>query len=392
MAAQIRDHASGPGLTVAASYHATRDILPHNPVYRVASLAPGAFYASDPSLYPGALRPVPSPSADGRDILAEACRAAESLGLPVSAWAVILHRDDLSASGPDVQENCFGDRYPGRLCPAKPAVRDYALAMVRDLCRYPITTLRAEALHYQGAAHGHHHERCLEDYGELARWLLGLCFCPACAEQGASHGADVPALAARCRAYLSDALSSATPGRPADVHTLLEAGGQDILAYLNARTATVTSLAAATTREARQAGVRLTFLDETIPAQAYATGHGFDPDRVAVRAEMGVAPHALAQAGVHLEEPVYLTDPAAADAAIAWYRTQIGPDAPLTVLLRPGPPDTRSPDSLCEKAVAAQAHNCTELNFYAYGLYRLQALDKIRHALAPSLPDPRAPS
>jgi hypothetical protein len=76
VAAQIRDHASGPGLTVAASYHATRDIV------------------------------------------AEACRAAEPLGLPVSAWAVILHRDDLSARGPDGQENCFGDRYPGRLCPA----------------------------------------------------------------------------------------------------------------------------------------------------------------------------------------------------------------------------------------------------------------------------------
>jgi hypothetical protein len=398
VATQLRDRAGGPGipspgLTVAAAYHASRDILPHNPVYRIASIAPGAFYASDPSLYPDALRPVPSPSADGRDILAEACQAAEPLGLPVSAWAVLLHRDDLSASGPEVQENCFGDRFPGRLCPAQPAVRDYALAMVRDLCRYPITTLRAEALHYQGASHGHHHERCLENYGELARWLLGLCFCPACAARGTSHGADVPALAARCRAYLSQVFDGSTPPRPADVHTLLEAGGQDLLRYLNARTATVTHLAAAATGEARQAGVRLTFLDETIPAQSYATGHGFDPGRVAVRAEMGVAPEALAQAGVHLEAPVYLTDPAAAQAAIAWYRTQLGPAAPLTVLLRPGPPDTPAPASrseaprseapLREKAAAARAHNCTELNFYAYGLYRLQALAKIRQALSP---------
>ena len=100
----------------------------------------------------------------------------------------------------------------------------------------------------------------------------------------------------------------------------------------------VTALAVAATEEARQAGVRLTLLDETIPAQAYATGHGFDPGHVAVRADMGVAPRAVAQAGVHLEEPVYLTDPADADAALAWYRTQLGPAAPFSVVLRPGPP------------------------------------------------------
>jgi hypothetical protein len=434
VAAQIKDRAGGPGLpgadglpglTVAACYHASRDILPHNPVYRIASMAPGAFYAVDPSAYPGALHPAVSPSAAGRDILAEACQAASRLGLPVSAWAVLLHRDDLDDRPPEVQQNCFGDRFPGRLCPAQPAVRDYVLAMIRELCRYPITALRAEALHYQGAIHGHHHERCLEDYGELARFLLGLCFCPSCSEQGAHHDADVPALAARCRTYLTAAFEGSVPPRPADAPSLTEACGPDIHAYLTARTTTVTALARAATDEARQAGVRLTLLDETIPAQTYATGHGFDPAHVAIRAEQGVDPPSLAQAGVHLEEPIYLTDPADAAAAIAWYRRQIGPTAPLSLVLRPGPPDTLPPatsspatsspatsspgtpvpraapadtrpasadtrlaatrpeDTLREKAAAARAHNCTELNFYAYGLYRLQALEKIRHALSP---------
>lgn len=392
VATQIRDRAGGPGLpgqvgqpglTVATCYHASRDILPHNPVYRVASLAPGAFYRVDPSAYPGALHPVVSPSAAGRDILAEACQAAGRLGMKVSAWAVLLHRDDLDDSPPDVQQNCFGDRFPGRLCPAQPAVRDYVLAMIRELCRYPIAALRAEALHYQGAAHGHHHERCLEDYGELARFLLGLCCCPSCTEQGTRHGADVPALAARCRAYLTAAFDASVPPSPANDPSLTEACGPDIHAYLAARTTVVTDLARAATAEARQAGVRLTLLDDTIPAQTYAAGHGFDPHHVAVRAELGVDPQALAQAGVHLEEPIYLADPADASAAIAWYRRQIGPTAPLSIVLRPGPPDARSPGTLREKAAAGRAHNCTELNFYAYGLYRLQALDKIRQALSP---------
>jgi hypothetical protein len=276
-----------------------------------------------------------------------------------------------------VQENCFGDRFGGRLCPASPAVRDYVVAMTRELCRYPITTLRAEALHYQGAAHGHHHERCLEDYGEITRFLLGLCFCPACAGQGARHDVDVPALAARCRDYLAGVFDSAP-----DAPSLTEACGPDIHPYLAARTAAVTTLARAATSAARQAGVRLTLLDETIPMQAYATGHGFDPNRELVRAELAVDPRALSGAGVHLEEPIYLAEPADADAALTWYRAQLAPGAPLSVVLRPGPPDTTTPASLREKTQLAHSRNCTELNFYAYGLYRLRALDHIRTALS----------
>lgn len=263
-------------------------------------------------------------------------------------------------------------------------MRDYVLTMVRELCRYPIAALRAEALHYQGATHGHHHERYLEHYGELARWLLGLCFCPSCAEQGTAHGADVPALAARCRAYLTAAFDGSVPPSPAGAHSLTEACGPDIAAYLAARCAVVTDLASAAAGEAARAGVRLTLLDETIPAQAYATGHGFDPGHVAVRAEMGVDPHALALAGVHLEEPVYLADPADAGAAMAWYRAQLGLAAPLSIVLRPGPPDTVTPATLREKVQLARIHNCAELNFYAYGLYRLRALDRISHALTPA--------
>ena len=181
VATQLRDRAGGPGLTVAASYHASRDILPHNPVYRVASMSPGAFYHVDPSAYPGSLRPAVSPSADGRDILAEACRSRPGsacrcppgpCSCTATTWTAARRRCSRTASA---------TASAGRLCPANPAMRNYVLAMFRELCRYPIAALRAKALHYQGATHGHHHERCLEDYGELARWLLGLCFCSWCA-------------------------------------------------------------------------------------------------------------------------------------------------------------------------------------------------------------------
>ena len=85
VAGTVRDRAGVGGVTVAACYHASRDILPHNPVYRVASLAPGAFYAVDPAEYPG---PCCCPSAPPRPAL-----------------------------------------------PGQPGGGDYILAMTRELCR-----------------------------------------------------------------------------------------------------------------------------------------------------------------------------------------------------------------------------------------------------------------
>jgi hypothetical protein len=64
----VRDRAGLPGVTVAACYHASREILPHNPVYRVASLAPGAFYAVDSSACPGPCAPpTPTPPSPGTE-------------------------------------------------------------------------------------------------------------------------------------------------------------------------------------------------------------------------------------------------------------------------------------------------------------------------------------
>ena len=96
----VRDRAGVPGVTVAACYHASRDIYPHNPAYRVASLAPAR---STPWTRRRTRARCAPPSARPRpawDILAETCRAAAPLGVQVSAWAVLLHRDDLDDHAP----------------------------------------------------------------------------------------------------------------------------------------------------------------------------------------------------------------------------------------------------------------------------------------------------
>ena len=196
----VIERAGVSGVTVAAAYHASSDVYPHNPLRVVATTDPGVFYRSDGAGYvDDGLQPTASITAAGRDVLEEACSAGGRFGVKVSAWVVFLHRDDLKLGSSAFQVNCFGDRLVGSICPANPRVRRYVLAMTKELCSYPISTLRAESLHYHGVLHGSHHERCLERLGEVTMLLLGLCFCMSCRSRAAREGLDVSRLVERCK-------------------------------------------------------------------------------------------------------------------------------------------------------------------------------------------------
>ena len=118
-------------LTLAAKYHAVRDVYPHNPVRRVAQVAPGVFWRPDASRYAGErLQARPSSDAAGRDVLADLCTAAAGRGVDVSAWIVLLHHDGNLADLVGVQQNCFADPMPGQLCPSNPDVVRFAELLI----------------------------------------------------------------------------------------------------------------------------------------------------------------------------------------------------------------------------------------------------------------------
>jgi hypothetical protein len=255
------------------------------------------------------------------------------------------------------------------------------ITMTRELCQYPIAALRAEALHYQGVLHGAHHERCLDDYGELATFLLGICFCHFCRDEAVRRGVDAPRLAVRCQRYLTGVFDSDTRPHVADAESISTVCGDEIFTYLCARGTTVTRLAQEVAKESAAAGVRLSFIDQTIPAQSYATGRNFRPGRDAVRWQLGVEPSELAEAGVPLEVPAYLARIEDVSLAIDWYREQAVDPEGLSIVLRPGPPDLDTHGGLADKVAYAAGLGCAEVNFYAYGLYRLRSLDLIHAAL-----------
>ena len=168
--ANLQERARLTGVTVAAAYHAGRDILPHNPRSKMRFLDPGAvFFHPDERLYRDTrIKPRVSATTGGHDTLARASEAAAARGMHVQAWVVFLHvdwRDDLIGA---VARNAFDDPFLTDLCPANPDARAYAVALAADVARYRPASIVAESLSYPLLEHGYHHERYLLHLGPLA--------------------------------------------------------------------------------------------------------------------------------------------------------------------------------------------------------------------------------
>ncbi len=200
---------AGMGLqsvSVAATYHASRLLLPWNPRRRVFTLEPDrAYFQPDPARYPaGGPYPVVSQEYAERDPLAEICAAAPRHGLQVQAWTIFLHNSRIGEEYRDLTiTNVFGDHYVHALCPSQPAVRAYALALAEEIAtQYPIAALDVEALGFLGYKHNSHHDKASLAIPPLHNFLLSLCFCPSCREQMDAAGADSAAVALAVRGEL----------------------------------------------------------------------------------------------------------------------------------------------------------------------------------------------
>jgi hypothetical protein len=357
------------GITIAAAYHEGRDVFPHSPVRKVRFLESGAiFFRPDAARWRGVrLRP---PVSEAADVFAETVAAAADRGLIVNAWTVFLHNGALAGAAPDcASENAFGDRYVTDLCPANPDVREFAKALAADVAAQGVSTIVAESLHHHPLEHGFAHERYFVPLGERARFLLGLCFCRHCL--AAAPDGEAAKRVAR------DELERVFAG--AD-EAPLEPLGPELTAYVRARAETVTSLAAAVAAAARAGGARFDFMDLSGAVKGYATGRPEGEAAAEIAWRLGVDLAALAGACDGLEAIGYAADPARLRFDLEAYRA-LGGD--LSVVLRPMPPDCDSAENLREKVSLARELGLRRVDFYHYGLMRLDALDLIGEALGP---------
>ena len=236
-------------ISVAATYHAARVLLPHNPRRKVLTLEPdAAYFCPDPTLYENLPAPRGAREFAARDPLREICNAATQRGIRVQAWTIFLHNSTLGEQYPDLTiVNCFGDHYVHALCPSHPRVRAYACALGADIARhYPIVALDVEALGFLGYAHNSHHDKANIALAPLHHFLLSVCFCEQCAEEIRASGAAPQHIATAFRRELQAWFDGESRWANVTEHDgLLELIGEAATrALLTARARIVTSLIA----------------------------------------------------------------------------------------------------------------------------------------------------
>jgi hypothetical protein len=362
------------GVTVAAAYHEGRDVFPHNPVRKVRFLQSGAiFFPPDEARWRDVrLRP---PMSEAAAVLPEIVRSGGSRGLAVRAWTVFLHNGALAAAHPDcAPENAYGDRYVTDLCPANPDVRAFARALAADVAALGVESICAESLHYHPLEHGYSHERYFVPLGPRARFLLGLCFCPHCLDAARRDGVDGEEVRRRALEELDRVFAG---GDEQPVEELERSELAEIEGYLGMRERVITTLAADVAETARARGATLEFIDSSGAMKGYATGRPTGSPAPTIAWQLGVDVNAVADASDGIEAIGYAADPERVRTDLEAYG-----DAAVSVVLRPGQPDCDSAENLRAKVALARERDLERADFYHYGLMRLDALDRIRAALA----------
>ena len=372
------------GVTVAAAYHAARDIFPHNPRSTMRFLDPGVSFHPDARLYRDTrIKPRVSATTRERDTLAQASEAASARNMHVQAWVVFLHVDGSDDPVGAAVRNAFDDPFLTDLCPANPDARAYAVALAADVARYRPVSIVAESLHYPLLEHGYHHERYFLHLGPLARFLLGLCFCRHCLSAARTDGVDGEAVRRAVRAQLQRVFDRGDPDRELDVARGRAASLADgeLGAYLDVRERVVTSLLRDVAAAARGAGSRLTFCDLSGAVKGYATGLPEGDPAAAIAWKFGVSWTDLADACDEIAVCGYAADPRRLEDDLRAYAASIGDAAELAVVLRPVPPDCETAEGLRLKLEIASRLGLRRADFYHYGLAPLSALDLIRAAV-----------
>jgi hypothetical protein len=220
-------------VAVALTYHSTRAatpsaedrtsvIAPHAAIYR--PVREEAWQGQE--LRPSTADWVAQPDSGG-----DAVRLLNTVGLPAAAWIVLTHNSQLGTAFPQYTvRNCFGESYPWALCPAQPAVREYAATLTAEaVAGLELSSVILEACGPLGAVHQHQHEKTDGVWAPAVARLLSICCCAACTEgwDGLDAATVREQLRAEVRRLLDTGDLSVTEDElPASVKDIVLAGRQ----------------------------------------------------------------------------------------------------------------------------------------------------------------------
>jgi hypothetical protein len=365
-------------VSLAASYHTTRAISPHDPRRAVVSARHAAVYfRPDLKRYAGIRLQPAEPSWVASDSFRIAADALRAVGQRVIAWVVLLHNSRLGEANPDLTiENAFGDLYTYALCPAQPEVRAYAAALVSDLVsRYALDGIELEACGYMGVEHLSHHDKSGMQLDLLHRFLFSICFCPACRLAMLEVQVDSErvraSVAAALRRYFEGTLTAIDDPEQVDVR-LMELLGHDAWAGLmQARNGVTLRLLDAVKREIGRRSIEVTL---AAGSSAYDTG-----------AAVGAALDGLTTRADGLLLPLFGMSDARAQAHVRRMVQGTAGKARLTVGLRAFMPDTNAGDQLRQVTRRLVGIGVGGFRYYHYGLCPRPNLRWIADAARPDM-------
>jgi hypothetical protein len=366
-------------ISLAATYHAGRFLLPHDPKSSVKLLEDGvAWYRPDVSRWKGQrLQPKEAAAGDGKDLARAARDAAVKAGLAVNAWVVALHNSRLGEAHPDCTiRNAFGDPYPWALCPSHADVRQYAATLAADVAaQLEPAALELESFGFMGYAHQSHHDKAGVRLDGAHEFLLSVCFCDACAKRMAARKVDAASVAARARTLVKAHLDrgGAPAGAPAmkaeEIGPWLakEVGALEMANLMSARRETVVSLIG----EVRKRVPRSVALHAMAHPSPFVTG-----------AAIGGGLLALGEWVDAFILNLFRADVALVRADVKSARSAATPATRFLANLRAFAPDSDSAAAFQQKAAAALEEGAVALRVYHYGLMPRAHFDWVKPALA----------
>lgn len=326
------------------------------------------------SLYaePALLPPV---NPDTRCVAAaqEAVTSARSRGLEVISSVIGCHNTTIGSAHPELcVENAFGDRYAFALCPAQPRVRAYLCSLVRDVSRqFRPDAVLLDSFAYLDAVHREHHELMFVSPGAFGKYLLSLCFCPACREHLSREGVEPEAFRTQVKTLIAASVAREPQPRSAewerDELTALLLEVPEVLAATRTRSAAVAELLGQVRAVAREESVALHAQSGLLArpaARAWTEGTG-------LRGLANFADQVFLQAHFNSAREV--------SQDLGWAATLL-PAARLVMATMAGEDQIASEGDLLQRVQAARSLGTAGVCFYNYGLLSPARLGWIRHA------------
>ncbi|OPZ08644.1 MAG: hypothetical protein BWZ08_01012 [candidate division BRC1 bacterium ADurb.BinA292] len=230
------------GVHLALACHGGRYYCPHNPKRALVHAPDGALYFQPLLSCYDEIKPRVHPEFGSGAFVARLIESMREYDMIATAWVTLFNNQSLSLAFPEcTMVNALGDRLEGTLCPAHPAVRGYAQALVEDLAH----RVGVDMIELQDFAFPSHDQfigaRWVDvPVGQGLGYLLSLCFCEHCRRRAEELNLEVDDLAQRVERMLHRALAGDLSERR--LNDEIADPYNSLARYAEARAGTITTL------------------------------------------------------------------------------------------------------------------------------------------------------